>query len=178
LKGTVVAVCQAKNVPTDIALYITEFYVSLHLGDHFERSFHQETSDGHWPWMALALTYPKEEDEENGEIATAWSLHRKVINRCSIEGIGEYEPVAVAESAKFATREFVRVELKKAKGKVAEELLTILSRKIFELRLFEDDVHQDDNIEMNCEDNEENEEKGNIEEKDEDGHVTKKQKRE
>jgi hypothetical protein len=87
LEDTVVAVCKAKNLPTDIALYITEFYVSLHLADHFERAFKQETSDRHWPWMGLALTYhlyPKGDEDNNGEtneVATAWSLHKEVIKR-------------------------------------------------------------------------------------------------
>jgi hypothetical protein len=173
LKGTVVAVCKAKNLPTDIALYITEFYVSLHLADHFERAFKQETSDRHWPWMGLALTYhlhPKE-DEERNEIATAWSLHREVLDRTvSNSLVTRFDSDPPEGEDIDATREFVRVELKKAKGKEAEELFTILRSNIFELGLFED-VAQEDDVEMSCEENEEKED-------DEDGHVTKKQKRE
>jgi hypothetical protein len=95
LRGTVLAVCNAKNIPEDCSLCIIQFYVSMHLAEHFHRSYQQEMSDSCWPWMALSLTYrvhPKEDDNVSSEIASSWLIHRDALrdailsNHMSLDG--------------------------------------------------------------------------------------------
>ncbi len=64
LQSTVVMICKAKNIPLDCSLYIIEFYISLHLLEHYERAMKQETSEGNLSFMASSLSC---QDDEDGE---------------------------------------------------------------------------------------------------------------
>jgi hypothetical protein len=147
LEDTVVAVCNAKNLPMDCALYITEFYVSLHVTDHFVCAYEQETSDNdYWPWMALGLIHHHDcqmgltqpEDSFVAKESTLWDIHGDDIvsafemDRCEIEG---------------ETQKFVCQELMKLKTQQAKELFEVLSTELYQLGLFENaqDMHAVDN---------------------------------
>lgn len=151
LEATVVALCKAKNLPVDCSLYITEFYVSLYLAEHFERSYKQEMSSICWPWMALSLTKPVdvEEDNDESEVASAWSIYRPAIKnallreRVGLENDSEFTPV----------KEFVGVELKKSKTIKYRELFGVLTEALYAMDLFSNKGNDDD-IDMNVEDDE------------------------
>ncbi len=147
IQNTVMAVCKAKRLPVDIALYLAEYYVSLHIADHFQFACEQELSytldrDNwpemycipHWPWMALALTYHLEPTKgaEEAEVSsnlttTAWMTHGLGILR-SIYGEGNNgrnrqlsDPILL---------EFVRMELQKVKRESAKELFHVVRSKL------------------------------------------------
>lgn len=144
LRSTVLAVCRAKNIPDDCSLCIIQFYVSMHLAEHFQRSYQQEMSDNCWPWMALSLTYrfhPKEDDNVSSEIASSWSIHRDALRDAILS---TYTPL---NDKKYdAVKQFVSVALMKVKHQESQELDEVLTHKLYKMDLFA--PNNEDNSEM------------------------------
>ncbi len=177
LEDTVVAVCKAKNLPNDCSVYITEFYVSLYLAEHYQRAYEQEMTLFCWPWMALSLTHRVDSErievEGEEEVATTWSIHREAINlalfgfrnRWREESETDEEPC----DAYSSVREFVGKELKRVKMQKYKELFEVITTELYDLGLYDDDVYvgDEDGGEAKNEDDAMEEE----EEEDDDGSV-------
>ncbi len=164
LEETVVAVCKAKNLPVDCSLYITEYYVSLFLAEHFERAMTQELSKPYWPWMALSLTHrvdnERKESDHEEEVASSWSIHREAIKK-EISGSsrwnyrynddGEYVKVEEEEEEQpVATMEFMKQGLEKVKMETYKKLFEAITSELYSMQLFTD-VDEHDAMEETAE---------------------------
>jgi hypothetical protein len=158
LKNTVAAVCVAKNIPVDCARTITEYYISLHLVEHFERAFSQEISTPYWPWMALSLTHRVDSARDNTAdehevTASRWSIHREDIKneifrrtvyryyyyRGDDEENNNFAPVPEPEDEvkPIATLQFVHKELQRVKMEKYQELFDVITSKLYSMDIFD-----------------------------------------
>ncbi len=144
LKNTVIAVCKAKCLPSDISLHIAEFYVSLHITDHLETACKQELlySWDHsstwyflpnWSWIALTLTYHLEKtykEDISSELSTSpWIKHGLGILK-SCKGF-----MFKSHERDEELLEFVSSEWKKMKMINAKQLFSVVCSKLFALDL-------------------------------------------
>jgi hypothetical protein len=137
LEDTVVVVCKAKNLPSDIALSITEFYVSLHLLDQYERACEQEMSDyRYWPWMAMGLNRdvdkkPYDNEEEEYKVSTWFRLEGELRNVFSL-------PYPLTSEYYTYIPQQVANELKEAKYTEYRELFQAMRSRFCHLNVFND----------------------------------------